>query len=83
MQVVNVIAQTPSMVGIAANGDGTVTITFEGTPGAQYLVQAVSNLGQSADWENVSTNTAGPDGRWTFTESMAAHSQRFYRSAKP
>jgi hypothetical protein len=83
VQVVSVIAQTPSVVGLAANANGTVTVTFQGTPGARYLVQAVSNLGQSAGWENVSTNTAGPDGRWTFTESMAAHAQRYYRSAKP
>jgi hypothetical protein len=83
VQVVSVIAQTPSTLGLTAHYDGTVTITFQGTPGAQYLVQAVSDLGQSAGWENVSTNIAGPDGRWTFTESMAAHSQRFYRSAKP
>jgi hypothetical protein len=83
VQVVNVIAQTPSALGVAANGDGTITVTFQGTPGAKYLVQAVSDLGQSAGWENVSTNTAGPDGRWTFTESMAAHAQRYYRSATP
>jgi hypothetical protein len=83
VQVVSVIAQTPSALGVAANGDGTVTATFRGTPGAQYLVQAVSDLRQSAGRENVSTNTAGADGLWTFTESMAAHAQRYYRSAIP
>ncbi|MGD0745390.1 MAG: MBG domain-containing protein, partial [Verrucomicrobiota bacterium] len=83
VQVVSVIAQTPSTLGLTANIDGTVTITFQGTPGAQYLVQAAIDPGQSVGWENVSTNTAGPDGQWTFTDSMAAHSQRFYRSAKP
>lgn len=83
VQVVNVIALPPSAVGMVANDDDTVTVTFQGTPGAQYLVQAVSDLGQSAGWENVSTNTAGPDGRWTFTESVAAHARRFYRATKP
>ena len=48
VQVVSVIAQTPITVGMAVAGDGTVTVTFQGTPGAQYLVQAVSGLGQSA-----------------------------------
>ena len=83
VQVVNVIVQTPSTIGMAVAGDGTVTVTFQGTPGAPYVVQAVSDLGQSTGWENVSTNTAGPDGQWTFTEPMAAHAQRYYRSAKP
>jgi hypothetical protein len=81
--MVNVIAQTPGAITLTKNGDGTITVTFQGTPGAQYLIQAVSDLGQSAGWENVSTNTAGPDGSWTFTESMAAHARRFYRSAIP
>jgi hypothetical protein len=82
-QVVTVIVQTPSALGLTANKDGTVTMTFQGTPGAQYLVQAVSNLGQPAGWENVSTNTAGPDGLWRFTDSTAAHPVHFYRAAKP
>jgi hypothetical protein len=83
VQMVNVIAQTPGAITLTKNGDGTITVTFQGTPGAQYLVQAVSDLGQSAGWENVATNTALPDGSWTFTESMAAHARRFYRSAIP
>ena len=81
--VVSVVAQIPSIIGMAVAGDGTVTVTFQGTPGAPYVVQAVSDLGQSTGWENVSTNTAGPDGQWTFTEPMAARAQRYYRSGKP
>ena len=83
VQMVSVIPQTPSAVGLAANSDGTVTVTFQGAPGVQYLIQAATDVGQSAGWENVSTNTAGLDGRWTFTESAAAHARRFYRAAKP
>ena len=69
-------------IGIQNNADGTVTITFGGTPDAQYVVQASDNLAVPA-WENVSTNTAGTDGYWTFTESTEPHPQRFYRLAKP
>jgi hypothetical protein len=84
-QLVVVVAgrpSTPSTIGIQNNADGTVTVTFAGTPDAQFVVQASDNLAPGA-WENVSTNTAGTDGQWTFTESTAHRPVRFYRSAKP
>jgi hypothetical protein len=85
VQVVAVVAgrpSTPSTIGIQNNADGTVTVTFAGSPDAQYVVQAADNLAPAA-WENVSTNTAGSDGQWTFTESTEHHPARFYRSARP
>jgi hypothetical protein len=85
VQVVVVVAgrpSTPSTIGIQNNADGTVTVTFAGTPDAQYVVQASDNLAPPA-WENLSTNTAGTDGQWTFTESTEHHPVRLYRSAKP
>jgi hypothetical protein len=81
-QVVSAI-QTPITVGIVNNGDGSVTVSFTGTPGAEYIVQAKSVLGSPAAWENVSTNTAGADGKWTFTDSTEDHPARFFRSAMP
>jgi hypothetical protein len=82
VQVVTLYLQTPSTLGIKNNGDGTVTITFAGTPEGRYVVQATANFAP-VEWTNVSTNTAATDGQWTFTDSMTTHSQRFYRSAKP
>ena len=81
-QVVTNNVETPSTLGIRDNGDGTVTITFAGTPGAEYLVQAASGLAESS-WQSVSTNKAAADGQWTFTDSTASQPSRFYRSAKP
>jgi hypothetical protein len=78
-----VASPTPATLSIMGNGDGTATITFLGTPGAQYVVQTATNLAVSTEWANVSTNTAGADGRWTFTDSTTSGTQRFYRSAKP
>jgi hypothetical protein len=78
-----VTVQTPSTLSIKANGDGTATIAFAGTAGAKYVVQAATNLAPPVAWINVSTNTAGTDGRWTFTDSMSSGLPRFYRSAKP
>ena len=81
-QVVHAI-QNPITVGIENNGDGSVTVSYSGTPGARYIVQAKSDLGLATDWENVSTNTAGTDGKWTITESIEDHPARFYRSFIP
>jgi hypothetical protein len=81
-QVVHGPAETPITVSIDNNGDGTVTVHFIGTPNAQYVVQASSNV-STPDWENISTNTAGADGKWTFSEPTGNHPVRFYRSAIP
>jgi hypothetical protein len=77
-----VTVETPMTLGVKNNGDGTVIVTFEGTPGGQYLVQTTDALA-SMPWSNISTNVAGPDGVWTVTESMTNHVQQFFRSAKP
>ena len=80
--VETVTVETPITLGVKNNGDGTVTVTFEGTPGGQYLVQATADL-VAMPWSNISTNIAAPDGQWTFTDSVTNHGQRFFRSATP
>jgi hypothetical protein len=83
-QVVTVIAETPSLLGIVNNGDGSVTMTFAGTPGAEYLVLAGTDLSSPGSWVSVSTNTAGPSGQWTYTDNaITSYAQRFFRAAKP
>ena len=81
-QVVVNSAETPSTLTITDNADGTVTVTFAGTPDAEYVVQAADNVAVPV-WTNISTNTAGADGQWTYTEAKDGHPARFYRSAKP
>jgi len=84
LQVVTVVVETPSVLGIVPNGDGSVTVTFAGTPGAEYLVLGTTNLVSPGSWVNVSTNTAGLDGQWTYTDNtMTNYTQRFFRAAKP
>jgi hypothetical protein len=82
-QVVSVNVQKPATVGIKDNGDGYVTVSFSGTPGALYIVKAKSDLAPATAWTNVSTNLAGTDGQWSFTDSMADHPIRFYRAMAP
>jgi hypothetical protein len=83
-QVVAAIVEPPSVVGIIAHGDGSVTVAFAGTPGAEYFVLATTNLASAGSWVNVSTNTAGPAGQWIYTDNaITSYTQRFFRAAKP
>ena len=59
-----------------------MTVSFSGTPYAEYVVQASDRLVVPL-WRNVSTNVAGADGRWTFEAVMGRDPQRFYRSVRP
>jgi hypothetical protein len=75
--------QTQNIVGISALPDGNRQIAFAGVPGYAYLVQATTNL-VSPVWETVSTNVAGANGQWTFSDlNSTNYPSRFYRSAIP
>ena len=80
-QLVHATPETPETVGIVDNGNGTVTVSFSGTPYVEYVVLASGNVAAPV-WDNISTNMAGADGKWTVTESTGGHTQRFYRSAR-
>jgi N-acetylmuramoyl-L-alanine amidase len=74
---------TNAIVGITDNLDGTFTITFAGTPQAQYYVVASPDAALPTGWSPVpgSTNTvADANGLWSVTLTNA-EPQRFYRSA--
>ncbi|HEX5220863.1 MAG TPA: MBG domain-containing protein [Verrucomicrobiae bacterium] len=75
-------AGPPGIVGIQRDGN-LVTITFSGTPGATYTIQASTNLALPEAWQTISTNTAAANGQWTFLESTTNYRQRYFRSAKP
>jgi hypothetical protein len=75
------VLDQPSTLTLTNNGDGTITLTLQGTPGVQYVLQATEDL-LSGNWINISTNIAPTNGIWTYSESTAANPQRFYRLAK-
>ena len=80
--VVNPVPRLPHRItSIVNNGDGTYTLGFAGTSNVQYIVQVSLNL---LDWVSVHTNTAGADGTWTYTDTVAdVSASRFYRSVQP
>ena len=75
-------AVPPSITGIQKSSN-SVTITFAGTPGATYLVQATTNLVSPVAWQTISTNVAASNGQWTFVDSTTNYLQRYFRSARP
>ncbi|MEY2428394.1 MAG: hypothetical protein QOJ40_1279 [Verrucomicrobiota bacterium] len=75
-------SQTNAVLSMADNHDGTFTLTFVGTPQAQYYVLASSDLAAPmTSWTPLadSTNTVtNVNGLWQFTVTNTAP-QQFYR----
>lgn len=76
---------TPSYnITITTTNGGIPTINFAGIPNYTYWVQAATNMTPPIDWVTVSTNTADPQGKFSFTDTdFASYPMRFYRSAVP
>jgi hypothetical protein len=73
----------PGNASVQSNPNGTVTISFSGTPGAQYLVQAADMIAGST-WTTIATLVADATGQVSYTDSNPGNtSSRFYRGAKP
>ncbi|MGN6642606.1 MAG: LamG-like jellyroll fold domain-containing protein, partial [Verrucomicrobiota bacterium] len=67
--------------GVTANGDGSITLSFTGSPSATYQVQFTTNLTPPVVWQAISTNTADANGFWQFTDTnVVKHGAGFYRS---
>ena len=72
------VATTPMTSRWAVNPDGNVALDFVSPPGSTNVVLCATNLAPSV-WQALSTNVAGPDGDWQFTDVQAAAPARFYR----
>jgi pectin methylesterase-like acyl-CoA thioesterase len=70
-----------SFTGIVVNNDGSVTLTFSGSNGLTYRIQATSDLG-SPSWTDVSTNTVS-GGSASFTDTNTSGVTKFYRVVYP
>jgi len=68
---------------IVRNLNGSVTVSFLGGPSSTNLIQAATNLAPPVLWQNVSTNTAGANGAWQFTDTNTTATAKFYRSYAP
>lgn len=74
----------PSIAATVPHADGSVTLNCAGTPNSTNRVWVTTNLEPPVTWWAVSTNVAGADGTWQFTDTDAAGSPaRFYRVSMP
>ena len=83
VQAVQMNITNLTILSVALNGDGTAAITCQGVPDTSYVVQATPILQAPVTWENFSTNTSGfIDGKWTVTDDVTQHLQRFFRAVQ-
>ena len=69
----------PAINGVAANPDGTVTLSLAGSPGVTYILLSTTNLASSV-WQPVATNVFDLTGVWLFNDVQVTNfPQRFYR----
>jgi polygalacturonase len=71
---------TQQKVSNITNSNGSVTLDFTGIPGGTYWVMAATNL-TAPEWTPISTNVAGTNGLWQFTDTQATNFlDRYYRT---
>ncbi len=70
----------PSITGVVANPDGTVTLNLAGSPGISYVLESTTNVVSASGWQPVATNLIGISGIWSFNDLQATNfPQLFYR----
>lgn len=75
------VTAAPLIYQSARNPDGSLALNFVSQPGSTNVVLCTTNLLPPVVWQPLTTNTAGPDGDWQFTDTHAAgRPSLFYRS---
>jgi Bacterial Ig-like domain (group 3)/YDG domain len=73
--------QTQNITGITSNPGGSVTISFASVPNSTNVVQRSPSLAVP-DWTDISTNMAGTNGLWQYTDPATPPNPSFYRSKR-
>jgi sugar lactone lactonase YvrE len=75
------VVTSPLIYQSTINPDRSLTLNFVSPPQSTNIVQATTNLTPPIIWIPISTNSAGADGDWNFTDiNTAASTTQFYRS---
>lgn len=79
--VVNlIVTSVPLIFHTACNPDGSIALNSLSLPDSTNVLFCTKNLLPPVVWQPISTNVAGPDGNWRFTDTGAlGHQTRFYR----
>lgn len=69
---------------LSRDANGSINLFCQGMPGLTHRISATMDLSQPAAWQVISTNQAGADGTWQFTDTNAVnYPRRFYRASLP
>lgn len=75
------VATSPLIYQAIHNSNASVTLNCISQPSSTNVVLCATNLSPPVVWLPLSTNLAGPDGKWYWTDSnVATNRMRFYRS---
>ena len=81
--VMNAPLARPYITGITKNTNGSLSLSFSGTASQTYVVQGATNV-FFPSWINLSTNIAGTNGVWSFTDLGGTNfPMRYYRALLP
>jgi hypothetical protein len=70
----------PGLAAPIISSNGIFAFGLTGQPGKVYLLEAISNLGQT-NWTIIGTNTMGTNGVWQFTDPASTNlNSRYYRA---
>ena len=80
----SVVTGPPQILSIVANPDPSMQLNCSGGGGGTYLIQATTNLASPSSWITISTNVAGTNGLFQFTDTgVTNYPCRFYRASTP
>ncbi|HTV40277.1 MAG TPA: S53 family peptidase [Candidatus Sulfotelmatobacter sp.] len=80
VNLINVLTQTPYIYSSTRSTNGAVTLYSLCVPGSTNLVLSATNLSPPIAWQPISTNVAGSNGEWQFTDTNApSYKTRFFR----
>jgi hypothetical protein len=75
-----VVADVPVTVSIVPDTDGSVRVTWRGTPASSYQVLTSTNL---STWSLLSTQSARADGLFDVIQPTSLAPVKFFRAARP
>ncbi len=79
-----IVATSPLVFRTVHNSDGNLALNFVSQPNSTNVVLCATNLSPPVVWQPLSTNMAGANGNWQYTDTNAANWRAgFYRSLTP
>jgi hypothetical protein len=74
----------PAIGAITVQADGSVAVTFAGTPDASHRLWMTTNLSPPVIWSPIATNSTGTNGTGDLTDTNTQGAlTRFYRVSLP